>query len=286
MDAMDNRRFADFFKDSKYLMLKKHLYNFLFRKRAIEKCLQQESPALILEVGCGISPIVTKFRHTVYLDLSYHAVKILKQTQNTGYYVVADGMHLPFKTKGFSHIISSEVLEYLYDDLQALKEMARILKQHCGCLMITVPHRNWYFTIDDDFVKHSRRCELSEINHKLRTCGLDPVQTKKVLGPLEKITMILVVFLFILIQKHGPGQKSAERDWNSRFMIIFAYIIKLANLFYKGYVWLDAMIMPRSFSYVILIKSIPLTRKKYFSIQSKNGKQSFSSFHLEMAFTR
>ena len=139
------------------------------------------------------------------MDLSYDEVKILKQTQNTGYYGVVDGMHLPFKTNGFSHIISSEVLEHLYDDLQALRKMARILKQPCGCLIITVPHRNCYFTIDDDFVKRFRRYELYEISHRLKTCGLDPVQTKKVLGPLEKIIMILVVFLFILIQKHGLG---------------------------------------------------------------------------------
>jgi hypothetical protein len=92
----------------------------------------------------------------------------------------------------------------------------------------------------------------------LRASGLDPVQTQKVLGPLEKVTMILVVILFTLIQKHKPGINSAERDWDYRFMTFFAYLFKWTNLFYKGYVWLDAMIMPRSFSSVILIKSVPL----------------------------
>jgi hypothetical protein len=94
----------------------------------------------------------------------------------------------------------------------------------------------------------------------LRVNGLDPVQTQKVLGPLEKVTMILVVFLFTLIQKHRPGKNSAERDLDFRFMTFFAYLFKWTNLFYKGYVWLDAMIMPRSFSSVILIKSIPFIK--------------------------
>lgn len=260
MDHKDGNRFSDFFKEGKYLILKNYLYNYLLRKRAIEKCLQQESPALILEVGSGISPVVTKFNRTVYSDLSYEAIKILKQTQQTGYYVVADGMHLPFKSNGFSHIICSEVLEHLENDRQALKEMARILKQPFGCLIITVPHRKCYFTNDDYFVKHYRRYELSEIKSRLRASGLDPVQTQKVLGPLEKVTMILVVFLFTLIQKHKPGKNSAERDWDFRFMTFFAYLFKWTNLFYKGYVWLDAMIMPRSFSSVILIKSIPFKK--------------------------
>jgi SAM-dependent methyltransferase len=260
MDHKDGNRFADFFKEGKYLILKNYLYNYLLRKRAIEKCLRQESPDLILEVGSGISPVVTKFNRTVYSDLSYEAIKILKQTQQTGYYVVADGMHLPFKSNGFSHIICSEVLEHLENDRQALKEMARTLKQSCGCLIITVPHRKCYFTNDDYFVKHYRRYELSEIKSRLRASGLDPVQTKKVLGPLEKVTMILVVFLFTLIQKHNPDNNSAERDWVFRFMTFFAYLFKWTNLFYKGYVWLDAMIMPRSFSSVILIKSIPFKK--------------------------
>lgn len=260
MESNAGNRFADFFKEGKYLILKNHLYNYLLRKRAIEKCLRQESPALILEVGSGISPVATLFNRTVYSDLSYEAIKILKRTQKTGYYVVADGMHLPFKSNAFSHIICSEVLEHLEDDLQALKEMARSLRQTSGSLTITVPHRKCYFTNDDYFVKHYRRYELSEIKSRLRVCGLDPVQIKKILGPLEKVTMILLVFLWTIIQKHKPGKNSAEEDLDIRFMTFFAYIFKWTNLFYKGYVWLDALIMPRSFSSVLLIKSIPLIK--------------------------
>ena len=176
MDPNDGNRFADFFREDKYLILKNYLYNYLLRKRAVEKCLQQESPALMLEVGSGISPVVSKFRRIVYSDLSYDAIKILKQTQKTGYYVVADGMNLPFRSSCFSHVICSEVLEHLENDLQALKEMARTLKQPSGCLIITVPHRKCYFTNDDAFVKHQRRYEFLEIKNRLRVSGLDPVR--------------------------------------------------------------------------------------------------------------
>lgn len=248
----------DFFKEGKYVLLKNHLYNYLLRKRAIEKCLLQESPTLILEVGSGISPVVTKFRRIVYSDLSYDAVKILKQTQKTGYYVVANGMHLPFKSSGFSHIICSEVLEHLENDLQALKEMARTLIQPSGSLIVTVPHRKCYFTNDDYFVKHQRRYEIFEIKYRLRVSGLDPVKTQKVLGPLEKVTMILVVFFFTLIQKHRPDKNIVKNSWSYRFITLFAFLFKWMNLFYQGYVWVDAKIMPLSFSSVILIKSIPL----------------------------
>ena len=257
MDSNDGNRFADLFKEGKYVALKNYLYNYLLRKRAVAKCLQQQSPTSILEVGSGISPVVTKFKHIVYSDLSYDAIKILKQTQKTGYYVVADGMHLPFKSNGFSHIICSEVLEHLENDLQALKEMARTLKQPSGSLIITIPHRKCYFTNDDYFVKHHRRYELSEIESRLRVSGLDPVQTEKVLGPLEKVTMMLVVFFFTIIHKHRFDRNSVKDGRNFPFITIFAIIFRWMNLFYQGYVWLDAKIMPRSFSSVILIKSVP-----------------------------
>jgi ubiquinone/menaquinone biosynthesis C-methylase UbiE len=194
----------------------------------------------------------------VYSDLSYDAIKILKQTQKTGDYVVADGMNLPFRSSCFTHVICSEVLEHLENDLQALKEMARTLKQPSGSLIITVPHRKCYFTNDDAFVKHQRRYDFLEIQNRLRVSGLDPVQTQKVLGPLEKITMILVVSFFNIIQKHRPNKYSKKNGWSFRFITLFAFLFKWINLFYQGYVWLDANIMPRSFSSVILIKSVPL----------------------------
>jgi len=256
MESNAGNRFANFFKEGKYVVLKNYLYNYLLRKRAIEKCLQPESPTLILEVGSGISPVVTNFNPTVYSDLSFEAVKILKQHQPAGHYVVADGMHLPFKRNRFSHIICSEVLEHVADDLRALKEMARTLKQPHGTLIVTVPHRKCYFTNDDDFVSHYRRYELSEIKGRLRSSGLKPVHTQKVLGPLEKITMIMVVFLFTRIQKNKTGKNSTSQRRSSRWMILFAYFFEWANIFYKGYAWLDAVMMPRSFSSVILVRSI------------------------------
>ena len=69
MDSAGGNRFADLYKEGKYLTLKNHLYNYLLRKRAIKKCLEQEEPELILEVGSGISPAVTNFKSIVYSDL-------------------------------------------------------------------------------------------------------------------------------------------------------------------------------------------------------------------------
>ena len=255
MNSKETRNFQDLFKEEKYTALKNYLYNYNLRKRAVQKSLFREVPNWILEVGSGISPLATNFDHTVYSDMSFDAVHLLKRNQRHGYYVVADGIHLPFKSNAFSHSICSEVLEHIEHDWQALKELARILNKDSGCLIITVPHRKRYFGNDDLFVKHYRRYELTEIINRLKSAGFKPVYLAKILGPLEKMTMSLAVYFYSIIQgrKLSGGISGTVRT--NRFMVLFVSFFKWTNLFYKGFAWLDAKIMPLSLSSVILIKS-------------------------------
>lgn len=252
MNLSPRNRFQDFFEEKKYVVLKNHLYNYLLRKRAVEKNLQAERLGLILEVGSGISPVMTRTAQIVYTDISLLALRILRTDQRKGLYVVADGMCLPFKSSTFAHAVYSEVLEHLPDDSQALGEMSRVLKPS-GELIVTFPHREAYFTNDDYFVNHFRRYELHDMVHHLQTVGLMPVSIQKVLGPLEKITMSFAVFCFSLIQRYKP-MKSREAE-TSPYMKIIAFLFKWANLFYAGLAWLDARITPRSLAAVLLIRA-------------------------------
>jgi SAM-dependent methyltransferase len=251
-------RFTDFFGDGKYVALKNHLYNYRLRKRAIRKCLQGDRSALILEVGSGISPMVDRHDRTIYSDLSYEAVKILKRVQGSGYYVVADGVQLPFKSDRFSVIICSEVLEHMKEDRLALQEMERTIKKPDGSIILTVPHRKRYFAIDDRFVNHRRRYELGDIHRLLAACRLKPVLIRKVLGPLEKITMMLVTFILSRIQLRTHG-KTVSREFSRPEPVpVLGRIFTWINLLYMGIAWLDAALMPRPLSTVILVKSVPL----------------------------
>lgn len=250
--SRDNR-FQDFFVDDKYIILKNYLYNYLLRKYAVEKTLRNEKRELILEVGSGISPIVTTDSHVVYSDLSFLALQTLKRNVEKGHYVVADGMKLPFRSDTFSHTISSEVLEHIEDDREALREIARVIKPS-GVLVITFPHRHFYFTYDDRFVKHFRRYELSEMENRLMETGLHPVLVQKVLGPLEKITMCIAIFCFSVAQR--LRMKKRKNVQSPGPLAILSFLFKWINRFYAGIAWLDAFIMPRALSTVLLIKAI------------------------------
>lgn len=255
MARRETKSFQQFFKEEKYLSLKNYLYNYLLRKRAVKKCLKNDRPELILEVGSGISPLAADTGNVVYSDISFEAISILKQTRARGYYVVADATHLPFKANTYSHVICSEVLEHLKNDRHVIAEIFRSLNKPQGILIITVPHRRRYFGYDDRYVKHYRRYEFAEIKERLCAAGLQPIVIQKVLGPLEKITMLLVVYLFSILKKDKPVKRFHGQTLRLRLIDLMILAVKWSNRFYAGFVWLDAKIMPRSFSTVILIKS-------------------------------
>ena len=251
--ASENNRFQVFFREEKYVLLKNYLYSYALRKMAVEKNFQHEKPELVLEIGSGISPVMTVTDRIIYSDLSLKALQILKRSHARWSCVVADGMRLPFKSGVFSHTVCSEVLEHLEDDSEALNELSRVMRL-AGRLIITFPHRKIYFANDDRFVNHFRRYELPEMEDRLKKSGFMPVDVQKVLGPLEKVTMCFVVFCFSMIQKLRPKKVKAPKKF--KLMDVIVPFFKWANRFYMGPVWLDAKIMPRALSTVLLINCV------------------------------
>jgi SAM-dependent methyltransferase len=253
MTSAGDNRFQDFFEDETYVALKNYLYNYLLRKRAVEKAMQAEEKGVVLEIGSGISPVLTSWDRVVYSDLSFSALRQLRRLQGKGHCVVADGMNLPFKANAFSHAISSEVLEHLADDRKAMYEIAEVIKPG-GALVVTFPHRHFYFSSDDRFVNHHRRYELPEMESRLKEAGLHPVFVRKVLGPLEKITMLMVTACISMLQ--GVGGKGRTSEQPSIPAGILVGFFKWANRLYAGLAGIDAFLMPRALSAVLLIKAV------------------------------
>jgi SAM-dependent methyltransferase len=246
--------FNQFFTDSRYLSLKNHLYNYLLRKRAIERRLRTESVDMVLEVGTGISPAVTYFKKVVYTDISLAALQTLKRTNDWGYYVVTDGNSLPFKSDSFSHVVCSEVLEHIESDEKVLGEAARVLRRS-GSLILTFPHRKAFFAIDDRFVGHLRRYELGEMIVSLENCGLRMTYIRKVLGPLEKATMILVTWI---ISVHRVKEQRSTKQTDTRLLALCLPVFRCLNKVYAFFLRLEAWMTPQRLSSVLLLVAVKL----------------------------
>jgi SAM-dependent methyltransferase len=254
MMSSSGSQFQDFFMDDTYVLIKNDLYSYLLRKRAVGKALRDEKLQYVLEIGSGLSPLVSHGGLIVYTDLSLLALQILKSKEyRECFFLVADCTNLPFKDRSFTQVVCSEVLEHVQDDQKALQEMTRMLKPS-GSLVLTFPHRRFYFSLDDRYVHHLRRYELSEMLSCIGTAGLQPVLSWKVLGPLEKITMLAAVSLYAWLKRSSlkPYKITSKRTWPHIYVVIFRWFNKMYCVLAR----MDAIIMPRFLSTVLLIKAV------------------------------
>jgi SAM-dependent methyltransferase len=249
--------FEPLFADHRYVRLKQDLYNYRLRRRAVGKALDRNGAGPILEVGSGLSPTVSGFQEPILTDLSFAALQILRRQDPHGRFVATDATRLPFKTGVFAQVVCSEVIEHLADDRGALAEMARVL-QPSGTLVVTFPHRRRYFAIDDRCVGHHRRYELAEMRTLLEEAGLHLQLVWKVLGPLDKITMVSLFGWLLLRQRWFPRRTSAPRPLPVSLILLFRWVNRVQGLF----AWLEATLIPRSLATVLLIKAVRATTRK------------------------
>lgn len=250
MKHEDEKRFHEFFAQPGYVALKNYLYNYQLRKRAIETALARESCELILEIGSGLSPVMTQSDRIVYSELSFRGLRHLKQTHGKGWYVVADATRLPFKDGAFSHTVCSEVLEHIEDDQAAVAEMARVLRQK-GQIIVTFPHRRIYYWNDDRYVRHFRRYEIADMAARFARAGLTVLETRKVLGPLDKLTMstvVLAVEAAALVYSPPPERQPGL------LVRLAAQPFRVFNLVYTQVARLDAFVMPKWLSAIVLMR--------------------------------
>ncbi len=111
---------------------------------------EETAGARLLDVGCGAGRHELAARE---LPISVSACDIDSKTLNTGrfflgesdgapagrtHWLKASGLTLPFSDGCFDAAICSETLEHVEDDLGALRELRRSVRE-AGCLAVSVP---------------------------------------------------------------------------------------------------------------------------------------------------
>lgn len=132
------------------------------RKRAFEilRELSNFNQGKVLDAGCGWGyylDLIVRFKRLykknklqlVGLDNDKESIKIAKTRlrEEKVKIVYGDITDLPFPSNNFDVVILSEVLEHIDDDLKALEEIRRVLKNG-GKLILTVPNKSYPFLWD------------------------------------------------------------------------------------------------------------------------------------------
>lgn len=113
---------------------------FYFARRELHKYIEKMSSQItgkVLDVGCGSKPYRDLFKAvTEYHGLEYSesASGITHKAQDFVY----DGHKFPFDESSYDCVISSEVLEHVFNVDEFLSEINRCLKKD-GKLLLTVP---------------------------------------------------------------------------------------------------------------------------------------------------
>ncbi len=255
MGRAAEERFEAFFSDPVYLLYKNHLYNFLLRRQVIRSRLRGAVRGRVVEVGCGISPMLPVGRPAIQTDVSWRALRNLKTFRDPvkkGLFVVCEATRLSFGRDSMEGVICSEVLEHIERDGQVLEEIQRILVPG-GELLLTCPARPELFGFDDQFVGHARRYDLRDLLGRLEGKGFQDFETSPVLGPLEKSVMEKVTRFFAWLRARDKGATSEGKGIRLLAWLFFPVYL-VANYLLALFVYAEVRNLPAEKAVTILIR--------------------------------
>lgn len=159
-------------------------------------------------------------QRSIGIDLSPEGIRKAKLfankegVENSAHFVVCSAEHLPFKENTFSKVSSVSVLEHLYDDKQAIKEISRVMRKN-GRVFITVPNtykRMWPFLwlpyyLTDKRSGHLRHYSKEDLVSKFREVGL---MVKEIMYSAHLIKLVQI----FLEKVFGKSELGSKIWWN------------------------------------------------------------------------
>ena len=118
------------------LTYSQHINLWITRKRAT--FIQSVARGRILDVGVGPGQLAQLYSSgpTVYCDAALNMLKLAQERLPQGSFVVSDAEHSPFKDACFDTVIASELIYYLRDPCDFLREVLRILKPNGQLILL------------------------------------------------------------------------------------------------------------------------------------------------------
>jgi SAM-dependent methyltransferase len=149
-------------------------------------------PARILDAGCGSGRnMVDLARHGTVTGVELSETSVcLARARETGEVIEGSVLDMPFEDASFDLAVSLDVIEHLDDDLDALRELRRVVAPG-GALLVTVPAYGWLWSGHDEINHHYRRYTRRSLQQVAQLAGWEQARTTYFNSLLLPVAIVL-----------------------------------------------------------------------------------------------
>lgn len=158
-----------------------HFLDVWTRDAIISRTAMAQPGGTIVEVGCSsgylLEDLAARFpaARLVGVDLVHLGlIGCLGRLPDT-LLLQADATRLPLRAASADALVSANLLEHVPDDLEALRQMLRVLKPGAGAAIVVPAGANLY-DYYDRFLGHQRRYRRGELATKARLAGFEVLE--------------------------------------------------------------------------------------------------------------
>jgi len=217
-----------------FYIIRKALFN------KIELLAPKLGNGTLLDFGCGAKPYRNLFDVSEYVGLDMENPGHPHLTEEVD--VFYDGKTIPFADNTFDSVLSSEVLEHVFEPEATLIEINRVLKPGASGLF-TVPFVWNEHEIPYDFGRYS----AYGITHLMQKCGFEIIELHRTTHFVETWLQLGILYLYQLLE-------TRNKYVNILLTAVFIFPLNLLSA-------LLSKILPRNHSFyfnlVVLVRKLP-----------------------------
>ncbi|MCF6158626.1 MAG: class I SAM-dependent methyltransferase [wastewater metagenome] len=142
----------------------------------------------VLDVGCGQKPYEKLFNSSQYIGLELDTFENRKNKKADYFY---DGKTFPFRNNEFDSIIVNEVFEHVFNPVEFLNEIYRVLKPG-GTLLMTVPFVWDEHEQPNDFARYTS----FGLRYILKKSGFEIIEYRKSIYDIRVIFQLLNSYIY------------------------------------------------------------------------------------------
>ncbi len=149
-------------------------------------------PARVLDAGCGSGRNMVELARlgsVTGVELSRTSVS-LARARLLGEVVEGSVLDMPFDSDSFDLAVSLDVIEHLDKDLEALRELRRVVAPG-GFLLVTVPAYEWLWSGHDEINHHHRRYTRRSLQRVAEQAGWHQTRTTYFNSVLLPVAILL-----------------------------------------------------------------------------------------------